>query len=111
MAHWLNGQFFPPVYDPILREHIKSIAESQSSGHRLSAHYLSSDSQNEFISACAQLVRTNVMKEQQLAKYYSIIVDATHDSSHVEHIVRYVSFHDTCSIQECFVGLQQKDRS
>ena len=38
-------------YDPILREHIKNVAESQSSGHRLSAHYLSSDSQSEFISA------------------------------------------------------------
>jgi hypothetical protein len=64
-----NGNFLGIIellsrYDPVLREHMIKVAESQSSGHRLSAHYLSSDSQNEFISACAQLVRTHVMKEQ-----------------------------------------------
>ena len=107
-----NGNFLGIIellsrYDPVLQEHIKKVMESQTSGHRLSAHYLSSDSQNEFIAACAHLVCTTVIKEQQQAKYFSIIVDATPDSSHMEQTsftLRYVSCNDRiCSIQERFV--------
>ena len=54
--------------------------------------------------ACAHLVRTTVIKEQQQVKY---IVDATPDSAHMEQtsfILRYVSCNDRiCSIQERFV--------
>ena len=39
--------------DPILKVHVEKVSESQQSGTRLAAHYLSSDSQNEFIAACA----------------------------------------------------------
>ena len=40
-----NGNFLGIIelishYDPILREHVKKVAESQTSGHRLSAHYI-----------------------------------------------------------------------
>ena len=63
---------------------MKKVAESQISGHRLSAHYLSSDSQNEFIVACAQMIRITVINEEKQAKYFSIILDATPDSLHTE---------------------------
>ena len=71
-------------YDPVLREHVTKVAESQKKEKRLTVHYLSSDSQNEFVSVCAQHVRQTILEELMIAKYYSIIVDATPDCSHVE---------------------------
>lgn len=50
-------------YDPLLREHVTKVAESQKIGKRLSAHYFSADSQNEFISACAHHVRQEILAE------------------------------------------------
>ena len=52
------------------------------------------------------MIRTTVINEQKQAKYFSIIVDATPDSSHTEQttfILRYVSCNEACSIQEHFV--------
>lgn len=46
----------------ILREHVIRIIDSQKAVKRLSVHYLSSDSQNEFISACAHQVRDVICK-------------------------------------------------
>ena len=40
-------------YDPILKMHLEKVDTTQKVGKRMSAHYLSSDSQNELISACA----------------------------------------------------------
>lgn len=70
-------------------------------------HYLSSDSQNEFISVCAQHVRQTILEELMKVKYYSIIVDATPDCSHVEQttfILRYIllSAQDKFEVQERF---------
>lgn len=94
-------------YDSILKEHIEKVIESQKSGHRFSVHYLSSDLQNEFISACGELVRTTIIKELKGAKYFSIIVDATPDSSHTEQItfiLRYLSWDDdSFNMEERFV--------
>lgn len=106
-----NGNFLVIIelishYDPVLADHVRKVQESQASGHRLSAHYLSSDSQNEFIAACAHLVRTTSLEDQKLAKYFSSIVDATPDSSHTEQttfIIRYVACTETFSIHERFV--------
>lgn len=81
-------------YNPLLREYVTKVAESQKIGKRLSAHHLSADSQNEFISACAHHVRQEILAELRSSKYYSIIVDTTPDSSHIEQttfILRYVS--------------------
>ena len=63
-----NGNFLGIInllsyYDPILREHVIRVSDSQKAGKRLSVHYLSSDSQNEFISACAHEVRNCILKE------------------------------------------------
>ncbi|XP_019851026.1 PREDICTED: zinc finger MYM-type protein 1-like [Amphimedon queenslandica] len=87
IGHRDNGNFLGIMellshYDPLLREHVIKVAESQKEGKRLPVHYLSSDSQNEFISACAYHVRQTILEELMNAKYYSVIVDATPDCSH-----------------------------
>ena len=60
------------------------VEESHKKGERLQVHYLSSESQNEFITECSDLVKQHVLGERQSAKYYAIIVDSTPDSSHAE---------------------------
>ena len=94
-----NGNFLGIIeliakFDPILERHVEKVRQSQASGTRLQAHYLSSDSQNEFIQACSAMVLKEILSERQKSGYYSILVDATPDSSHTEQntfIIRYVS--------------------
>ena len=94
-----NGNFLGLLellsrYDPILREHLDKVAKSQKSGKRLQVHYLSPQSQNEFISACALRVKDTILSERQKAKYFSVMVDATPDSAHVKQttfILRYLA--------------------
>ncbi|XP_011170616.3 zinc finger MYM-type protein 1-like [Solenopsis invicta] len=89
-----NGNFLGSLqlishYDTIMHDHLEK--ESQKIHKRLQVHYLSPESQNEFIDCCASHVRQVILEER--AKYYSIIVDATPDSAHMEHtvfILRYV---------------------
>ena len=92
-----NGNFLGiieliPHYDPVLREHVTKVHESQKEGKRLQAHYLSKDSQNEFIHICADKVRHCILEERDNAKYFSIMVDMTPDVSHIEqntYVLRY----------------------
>ena len=93
-----NGNFLGILeligrYDPVMADHLAKVKDSQTSQQRLQVHYLSADSQNEFIYCCASKVMAVIMDELDKAKYYSIIVDATPDSAHVEQtvfVVRYV---------------------
>ena len=87
-----NGNFLGILelishYNPILEEHLNKVKTSQNSKCRLQVHYLSPESQNEFIKCCADKVTECILKERETAKYYSIIVDATPDSSHIEQTV------------------------
>lgn len=83
---------------------------SQQEHKRLQVHYLSVETQNEFIETCAQHVNSIILKERESAKYFAIIVDATPDSSHVEQttfILRYLHFNlelKICTIQERFLA-------
>ncbi|XP_065673958.1 zinc finger MYM-type protein 1-like [Hydra vulgaris] len=80
-------------YDPILKEHVIKVKQSQDKGQRLQAHYLSNRSQNKFIGLCAAEVRRQIIEECKSAKYFSIMVDATPDVSHTEQssfVIRYV---------------------
>ena len=66
-------------------------------GERLKVHYLSNNSQNEFIAKCSDLVK-HVMEERHSAKYYAIIADSTTDLSHYEQttfILRYLVRHES----------------
>lgn len=80
-------------YDPLLREHVTKVKESQENEKRLQAHYLSWRSQNEFIDICGKKVLNHILIERQKAKYYAILVDATPDITHEEQvtfILRYL---------------------
>ena len=60
----------------------------------MSALDLSNRPQNDFIGAYDELVQKTVMDEIEHAKYFSIIVDATLDSAHIEQttfIYRYLT--------------------
>ena len=102
LSHW----------DLILKEHLLKVEESQKTGVGLQVQYLSSESQNEFIAECSDLINQHVWGERKSAKYYAIIVDSSPDSSHVEQttfLLRYLvrheprfeiveRFHDLCGL-------------
>ena len=109
-----NGNFLGLLellahYDPTVEEHVTKVKVAQQKGERLQAHYLSPESQNEFISLCAARVRRCILDERELAKYYSIMVDATPDSSHIEQttfILRFLTkANDSYVINERFLAL------
>ena len=63
-----NGNFLglnelPSRWDPILQERVQNATAYQEKGERLQAHYLSPESQNEFISACSSRVTQHILLE------------------------------------------------
>nr|XP_047123504.1 zinc finger MYM-type protein 1-like [Hydra vulgaris] len=79
-------------YDFILNDHLEKVKASQQSHMRMQAHYLSNDIQNEFIQCCADKVTDVILDEREKCKYFSMIVDATPDTAHIEQnvfILRY----------------------
>lgn len=95
-----NGNFLGVLellshYNPVLSKHLEQVQHSQESKKRMQVHYLSWRTQNEFISSCANNVRKTIVDELKRSKYYSIMVDAVPDSSHVEQtsfVFRYIAF-------------------
>ncbi|XP_004207068.3 zinc finger MYM-type protein 1-like [Hydra vulgaris] len=80
-------------YDSILHDHLEKVKASQQSHKRMQAHYLSNDIQNEFIQCCADKVTDVILDKREKWKYFSMIVDATPDTAHIEQnvfILRYV---------------------
>jgi len=81
----------------LLKDHLSKVKESQSTYSRMQVHYLFPDSQNEFIKCCSNHVTQAILKEREDAKYYSIIVDATPNSSHREQTVFILIYLTLCS--------------
>ena len=82
-------------HNETLKNHLETAARHQNKGTRMQAHYLSWQSQNEFISECTTLVQEAVVKEVKDAVYFTIITDGTPDVSHTEQItfiLRFVLF-------------------
>ena len=83
----------------------KNFLESHITNH---ASYLSRTIENEFINLVSAKVQSEIIKEIQEAKYYSIIFDSTPDVSHKDQlteIIRYVKLSDNkYTIEERFVG-------
>ena len=87
-----NGNFLGVLeligrYDPVIGNPLAKVKESQTTQERLQVHYLSANSQNEFIQCCAQKVLDAILHEVESAKYYSIIVDTTPSLTFLHHLV------------------------
>jgi hypothetical protein len=75
-------------FDPFLVTHIRQY-RSKGSG---STSYLSSATCSEFISLMLDKIRSEILAEVKLSKYYSISVDSTPNIAHVDQlafIIRY----------------------
>ena len=80
--------------DPLLQLFLEKVKSSQEKEQRLQAHYLSPSSQNEFLGHCGDKVRSFIVSECASADFFSILVDATPDISHVEQqtfVLRYLN--------------------
>ncbi|KAL4132465.1 hypothetical protein QTP88_009609 [Uroleucon formosanum] len=74
-------------YSETMKNHLDTIKEYKDSSKKMSAHYLSPRSQNEFLEICAKKVQQKIIEEIKKCQYYAIIVDGTPDVSHKEQLV------------------------
>lgn len=101
-----NGNFLKCIemiskFDPIMSEHTK---RSQIKDHK---NYLGDKIQNEVINLIGENIKSKILEVTKKAKYYSILLDCTPDSSHQEQIsvcIRFVNLKNTgISIEEHFL--------
>mgnify|MGYP002804239480 CR=1 FL=1 len=70
----------------MINDHLDRVRKHQERGERMQAHYLSWQSQNEFINLCAKKVLQEILSEIDNSNYYGLIVDGTPDVSHTEQL-------------------------
>ena len=68
IGHKDNGRFrgileLLAVYDPILHDHLNKIKQSEKANKRMQAHYLSPQTQNEFILVCSESVLYTILQQ------------------------------------------------
>uniref|UniRef100_A0A3B1J7N8 TTF-type domain-containing protein n=1 Tax=Astyanax mexicanus TaxID=7994 RepID=A0A3B1J7N8_ASTMX len=104
-----NGNFLGQIelmaqFDPVMSEHLRRIDKKE-----IKDHYLSKTIQNELISLVGQKTKDAIVQKVKDAKYFSVIMDCTPDTSHNEQmslVLRIVNC-ESCSgasISEHFVG-------
>ncbi|XP_076944684.1 uncharacterized protein LOC143615449 [Bidens hawaiensis] len=103
-----NGNFLGLIemleeFDPVIKEHVRRIINDE-----VHVHYLGYNIQNELIFMIAEEIKKEIIKQIKEAKYYSIILDCTTDSSHLEQmtiIVRYLKLSsNSVTVEKSFLG-------
>jgi hypothetical protein len=94
-------------YDPVLKEHLVKIQQNPSPG-KVMTTYLSSKTQNEFISLLGNSVKKRILCNIRKAKYFGILFDSTPDVSHTDQmceIIRDVHIESgKVEVRESFLG-------
>lgn len=101
-----NGHFLGLIqmiseFDPTMKEHLRRIKDNKTH-----VHYLGHKVQNELIEQIGSEVQKIILKMIRDAKYYSIILDCTPDTSHQEQmslVIRFVSMDPEVQIEERFL--------
>ncbi|GJS04872.1 zinc finger MYM-type protein 1-like protein [Tanacetum coccineum] len=108
-----NGNFLGLIemleeFDPFIKEHVRRITSDE-----IHIHYLGHSIQNELIQLLARGIKSQIIQKIKQAKYFSVILDCTPDTSHQEQmslILRYVNVGSTCvSVEESFLGFLSVD--
>ena len=91
-----NGLFFGTLelignQDSTIKDHLDTVRKHQERGERMEAHYLSWQTQNEFINICAKKVLDEILFEIEKSYYYGLIVDRTPNVSHTKQLTFYYS--------------------
>lgn len=107
-----NGNFLGILeligkYDEVTRQHLAKVKQQQLEKKDMhgQVHYLSWNSQNEFIALCGEKLLETILNQREEAIFYGLIVDATPDVSHQEQnvlILRYVLRNDETSSFEIY---------
>jgi len=77
-------------YDTLLHSHIEKFG-NKGRGH---TSYLSANIADELIHLIAEKVRSTIIYEIRLSKYYALIIDSTPDVSHVDQLTIVIRFVD-----------------
>ena len=87
------------------KDHLNTVRKHEERGERMQAHYLSKQTQNEFVNICAKNALDEILSEIEKSYYYGLIVDRTPDVSHTEQLTLVIRY----AVQKTASGKWWKD--